>query len=166
VKRCEARVRSTRAALLAAALLVAACASLVVRNPPRIDVTGVALDRVAGADAWFSIDLRLTNRVDQAVAIEGLQGTLSIEGENVAQADLVDAPVRLPANGTATAHMTAHTGMDAIMRAVVAAMRRGAAIMAPGARPVLHYTLQGSATLGGGGRFPFTQSGEIGEPAR
>jgi hypothetical protein len=28
---------------------------------------------------------------------------------------------------------------------------------------VLHYSLQGSATLAGGGRFPFSKSGELGE---
>jgi hypothetical protein len=62
--------------------------------------------------------------------------------------------------------MLAHTGMDAMLRAVAAAMRRGATIVAPGARPTLRYSIEGSATLGGGYRMPFSRSGEIGEGSR
>jgi len=143
--------------------MLAACASVVLRNPPRLDVTAVALDRVQGPDAYFTVDITLTNRVDQPIEIDALDATLQIEGEQVAQAKLVDGPVRLPANGTASAQMSAHTGMDAVLRAIAAAMRRGATLLAPGAHPVLHYTLQGSATVAGGGRFPFSKSGELGE---
>jgi len=152
-----------RVALAAFVLLLGSCATVALRSPPRIDVTGVALERVEGPDAYFRVDLELTNRVDEAVAIDGLEGTLAIEGEEVAHAQLARAPVHLPANGTANAQMTAHTGMDAILRAVAAAMRKGATLLAPGARPVLHYTLKGTATLAGGGRFPFAKSGELGE---
>lgn len=152
--------------VLAFALLLGACATLTLRNPPNIDVTAVALDRVEGPDAYFSIDLVFTNRVDEALEIDALDATLAIEGEEVAQARLANGPVRLPAKGTANAQMTAHTGMDAILRAVAAAMRRGATLLTPGAHPVLHYTLQGSATLAGGGRFPFTKNGELGERQR
>jgi hypothetical protein len=148
---------------VAFALMLAACASVAVRNPPHIDVTAVALDHVAGPDAYFTVDLAVTNRVDQPIAIDTLDATLSIEGERVAQATLANGPVRLAANGTASAQMTAHTGMDAILRAVAAAMRRDATLLAPGARPVLHYALEGSATIAGGGRFPFSKRGELGE---
>jgi hypothetical protein len=156
------RPAHVRLALLALALTLSACASLALRNPPRIDVVGVSLDRVEGADAYFRIDVMLTNRVTDDVVIDALQGTLSIEGVNVAQAALA-APVRVPANGSAYAEMTAHTGMDAVLRAAAEAMRHGAMVGTPGARPVLHYTLEGSATLAGGARLPFTRSGELGE---
>lgn len=155
-------------AIVAVALssLLVACATLVLREPPRIDIASVALDRVEGPDAWFTVDVVLTNRVDRDLVIQGLNGALAIEGESIAQATLVDGPVRLPANGTATARMSAHTGMDAILRAVAAAMRRGATLMAPGARPVLHYTFDGSATIEGGLRVPFRREGELGEAAK
>lgn len=154
-----------RLVFVAIALMLAACATFAVRNPPHIDVTAVSLDRVEGPDAYFTVDLALTNRVDQPIAIEALDATLAIEGEQVAQAKLANGPVRLAANGTASAQMNAHSGMDAILRAVAAAMRRGATLLAPGARPVLHYTLEGTATLAGGGRFPFSKRGELGERA-
>jgi hypothetical protein len=147
-------------------LLLAACASLALREPPRIEIASVALDRVEGPDAWFTVEVVLTNRVDRELTIEALQGALAIEGESIAQAALVDGPVRLPANGIANARMSAHTGMDAILRAIAAAMRRGATLMAPGARPVLHYTLDGSATIAGGIRVPFRREGELGERAK
>ncbi len=79
--------------------------------------------------------------------VDALQGRLAIEGENIAQAALASSPVRIPAHGTARAEMVAHTGMDAVLRAVAAAMRRGATIVAPGARPTLRYAVEGSATL-------------------
>jgi hypothetical protein len=155
-------------AIVAVALssLLVACATLALREPPRIDIASVALDRVEGPDAWFTVEVVLSNRVDRDLTIQGLSGALAIEGESIAQATLVDGPVRLPANGTATARMSAHTGMDAILRAVAAAMRRGATLMAPGARPVLHYTLDGSATIEGGLRVPFRREGELGERAK
>jgi hypothetical protein len=156
----------SRFAALGVALMLAACATLTLREPPRVDVTSVALDRVQGPDAWFTVDLTLTNRVDRDLTINALDATLAIEGERVADAKLVGAPVHLPANGTATAQLSAHTGVDAILRAVTAAMRRGATLVAPGARPVLHYDLEGTASVEGGLRFPFVKRGDLGEHPR
>ena len=160
-------VDGTRAAravvLVAVALLLVACAGVALRNPPRIDVVAVALDRVEGPDAYFTVDLALTNRADEPISIDALDAALSIEGEQVGEAHLAGGAVRLSVNGTANAQLTAHSGMDAILRAVAAAMRRGATLVAPGARPTLRYTLEGRAALQGGGRFPFKRSGELGE---
>jgi hypothetical protein len=150
---------------LAFALLIGACASLALRDPPRIDVMSVALDRIEGANALFTVRVRLTNRIGDDLEIESLTGTLSIEGENVAQATLASPPVRLPGNGTADADMTARTGMDGVLRAIANAMRNGAMNLAPGARPALHYAIEGSAKLAHGLRVPFRHAGELGESA-
>jgi hypothetical protein len=150
--------------VVAVALLLGACASLALTEPPRIDIASVSLDRVEGADAYFAVDVVLTNRVDRKLAVEGLQGTLAIEGESIAQAALANGPVELPPNGTANARLVAHTGMDAILRAVAVAMRRG--VTGPDAHPVLHYTVEGSATIAGGVRVPFRREGELGERAK
>jgi hypothetical protein len=163
VRPIEGRRAAGLIVLVALALLVGACASVVLRNPPRIDVVAVALDRVEGPDAYFTVDLAVTNRADEPIAIDALDAALSIEGEQVGEAHLAGGPLRLPANGTANAQLTAHSGMDAILRAVAAAMRRGATLLAPGARPTLRYMLEGGATLQGGGRLPFKKSGELGE---
>lgn len=169
--RLNARMRKVlhfpgRAPVLVALVALAACASLPPRNTPRVDVVGVQLERIDGPQATFGIALQLTNDGSDDIVIDALQGTLAIEGENVAQAALVSAPVRVPAHGTARAQMRAQTGMDAMLRAIASAMRRGATIVAPGARPTLRYSIVGSATLGGGYRLPFSRAGEIGEGPR
>jgi hypothetical protein len=45
-------------------------------------------------------------------------------------------------------------------------MRRGATITTPGARPTLRYSIEGSATLRGGYRMPFSRTGELGDTGR
>jgi hypothetical protein len=163
VGRTQARRRSVHVVLVATALLAGACASVALRNPPRVDVVAVALDRVEGPDAYFTVDLTLTNGGSEPMSIDALDAALSIEGEQVGEARLVNGPVRLPANGSANAQLSAHSGMDAILRAVAAAMRRGATLLAPGAHPTLRYALEGGARVQGGGRFAFKKSGELGE---
>jgi hypothetical protein len=155
--------RIGRGAVVFAALIVGACAAVALRNPPQVDVAAVALDRIEGPDAYFIVDLVLTNRTDAPLVVDALDGTLAIEGEGIAEARLIDGPVRLAPNATANAQLGARTGMDAILRAVAAAMRRGATLLTPGASPVLHYTLSGSARVAGGGRFTFNRTGELGE---
>jgi hypothetical protein len=147
-------------------VLLAACAALPPRNPPRIDVVGVALDRVEGPDAYFTVAVVLANDGDDEIVVDALQGSLAIEGERVAEASLVTGPVRIPPRGSASAELVARTGMDAVLRAVAAAMRRGGGLAAPGVRPTLHYAIEGSATLNGGFRLPFSRSGDIGEGRR
>jgi LEA14-like dessication related protein len=140
----------------------AGCASVAPRNPPRIDVVAVELERVDGPQVFFGLTLQLTNDGDDDIVISAMQGALAIEGENIAQAALASAPVRVPAHGTSRAQLSAQTGMDAMLRAIAAAMRRGATLVAPGARPTLRYSITGSATLGSGYRLPFSRAGEIG----
>jgi hypothetical protein len=150
-------------AWLVAVVLLAACAALPPRIPPHVEIVGVQLDRIVGPDAYFKVTVELTNGGDEDIGIQALQGNLTIEGESVAQAVLVSPPVRIPAHGSARAEMMSHTGMDQLLRAVAAAMRRGATLVAPGARPTLRYAIDGSATLDGGYRLPFSRSGELGE---
>ena len=149
--------------LLACVALLAACAGLPPRNPPRVDVVGVQLDRLEGADAYFAVTREPDEHGDNDIVMQALQGRLSIEGEEVARASLTSPPVRIPARGSTRADLTSQTGMDQLLRAVAAAMRRGATLVAPGARPTLRYSIEGSATLEGGYRLPFSRSGEIGE---
>jgi hypothetical protein len=136
------------------------------RNPPRIDVVAVALDRVEGPDAYFAVTLSLANVGDEEIAVRDLQGRLSIEGEEVARATLASSPVRIAARASTRADLSAHIGMDQLLRAVAAAMQRGATAAATHARPALHYSLQGVAVLESGYRMSFVKEGEIGESAR
>ena len=156
--------RSLTRLWLTGLVLVAACAALPLRTPPRIDVAGVMLDRIEGADAFFSVTVSLANDSEDDLVVDALQARLVLEGERVAEASLATAPVRIPARGSASAELFARTGMDAVLRAVAAVMRRGGA--GGGALPTLQYAIDGNATLNGGLRLPFSRSGELGERKR
>jgi LEA14-like dessication related protein len=156
--------------LLVAALALgaASCAMLGPRiAPPTVTVNAVVLDRLEGLEARFVASVTLANPNPREVAVESLDATLSIEGESVATATLA-APVTLPASGSADTEVVARTGVDAILRAVGAAMRRLGTANAPSSgSPSLHYAIEGSARLGGGLRVPFRRTGELGSrPAR
>lgn len=153
--------RGARWVAIAAVMLLAACATLVPGKAPRIDVVGVSLDRIVGSDAYFSVAVSISNPDDRDVVIEALDGTLSIEGQEVAKGDL-KAPVHVPAHGSANAEFSARTGMDAVLLAVAKAMQRGARTHPSAVPPSLHYLIEGRAKLAGGASLPFSRSGDVG----
>jgi LEA14-like dessication related protein len=149
-------------ALLAAwALGLGACAGLGQRlAAPKVEVVAVALARVQDAQAHFVIRVELANPNAVPIDVEAFDAALAIEGEVVATAKLA-APARVPAGGTAQAELAAQAGVDALVRAAIAAMRRGAAA-APGRNPSLRYAIEGTAVFNGGLRVPFAKGGELG----
>jgi len=151
-----------RAVVLAAALLLAgACAGLGQRlDPPKVTVVSVRLDRVQDAQAFFGITLELANPNPSVLTVDALDAAVAIEGEVVATAQLA-APVRVPASGSAEATLVAQTGVDALVHAAIAAMRRGA-VTSPGHAPTLRYAIEGSARFNGGLAVPFEKRGEFG----
>lgn len=147
---------------IAAASLLAACATLAPGHPPRIEVVGVSLDRVVGADAFFSVSVTVANPDDREVVVDALDARLSIEGQPVANGEL-KAPVRVPAHGSAEAQFAARAAMDSVLLAVAKAMQRGAAANPPAAGPPsLHYAIEGRARFAGGATLPFSRSGDMG----
>jgi LEA14-like dessication related protein len=154
-------VAEKRATVALLSLLLAACAAFGPRiEPPKVTVIAVRLDRLEQASAYFGVMVVLANPNATDVEISGLDATLAIEGESVAGASLA-APVRVPANGTAPAELSARTGVDALLRAAAAAIRRGV-VAPPGRTPSLHYSIEGTALVGGGMRVPFSREGELG----
>jgi LEA14-like dessication related protein len=147
-------------AALVVVLGVAACASMARIEAPKISVTSVELARLDGPDAYFDVTVQLQNPNQREMAVDALDVSLAIEGERVAQAALT-SPVRLPARGDATATLSARTGMDAVLRAAAAAMRRGAAL----STPTLRYMIEGEALIGTS-HYPFSRSGELGTRPR
>jgi hypothetical protein len=153
-----ARAGVERVVVTLAALALAACAAFGPRiAPPTVSVDDVRLDRLEGANAWFAAGVTLANPNPRDITVEALDATLALEGEPVATFALA-APVTVAAHATAPATITARTGMDALLRGVANAMRRGVA--AP--TPVLRYQLTGTARLAGGLAVPFRREGEIG----
>ena len=156
-----------RAAIVAATLAVTACATFGPRlAAPTVTVNEVVLERLEGLEARFVAGVTLANPNPRELAVDALDATLSIEGEPVATAALA-APVTLPATGSADARVIARTGVDAILRAVAAAMRRLGTAGAPStASPSLRYTIEGTARMAGGLSAPFRRSGELGSQPR
>jgi len=151
-----------RAALVALLFVIVGCAGLGQRlAAPKVEVVGVRLDRVQDARAYFGVTVDLANPNPQPIDVEGFEAALAVEGEVVATASLV-APVRVAANGTARAELAAQTGVDVLVRAAIAAMRRGATTV-PGHGPSLQYAIEGTAMFNGGLRVPFVKRGELGQ---
>ena len=148
---------------VAACAILVACAALPLAHPPKVDVVGVGIDRVVGPDAYFSVVVSVSNPDDRAIAIDALEATLSIEGQKIAQAAL-ETPVRVAAHESATAELTAHAGMDAVLLAVAKAMQLGMRGGPTGAVPSLHYAIDGRARVNGGASIPFSKSGDVGTP--
>jgi hypothetical protein len=146
------------ASLVVAAAWLAACASFVPFAVPQVQVTGAALDRIDGADVYFSVQTRWSNPNERELYVGVADATLAIEGERIAAASLA-APLTLPAHGEADATLTAHAGMDSFLRAVAAAMRRGAGI-GVGAIPSMRYAVDGVAVVSGT-RIPFRREGDL-----
>ncbi|HVO87204.1 MAG TPA: LEA type 2 family protein [Casimicrobiaceae bacterium] len=148
------------AGMLAAATFawLVGCASLPPFTPPSVSVASVSLDRIEGADAYFSIDVRLANPNARDLYVASAGATLAIEGEPVAQANLV-APLTLAAHASANATLGARAGMDAVLRAIAAAMRRG---LSAAGRPLppMRYAIDGAAVVSGA-RIPFRREGDL-----
>ena len=157
------RMMAWRLTIIASALLaLTACAGLGQRlEAPKVEVVGVRLDSVQDARATFGVIVDLTNPNPQPLDVQAFEAALAIEGEVVATASLV-APVKVPANGSARAELAAQAGVDVLVRAAIAAMRRGA-VTVPGRAPSLNYAIEGSAVFNGGLRVPFAKRGELGQ---
>jgi LEA14-like dessication related protein len=150
-----------RTSLAVLCMLLTACAAMGPRlASPKVSVMEVRVLQLDGAQAVLGATVELMNPNPTDVEIQGLDAALTIEDEPIATAVLV-SPVRVRAGGAATAELSARAGVDALMRAAAAAMRRGA-VVPPGRAPTLRYAIDGVALFNGGLRVPFHRGGELG----
>jgi len=146
-------------AVLLAALMLAACATVLPRiEAPKVAVTQVEIDRLTAADARFTITVKLTNPNDRDVAVDAITADLSIENVSVGRAVLT-APVMLPARGETSAAMASRADFASALRATAEISRRLAA--QPDAGSHVHFTVSGVATMNGGVTVPFSRTGEF-----
>ncbi len=138
--------------------LVSACASVARLEAPVVTVTQVRVDRLTAMDARFTVEVGLVNPNDRAVAVDGIDARLTIEGIDVGTARLA-APVVLPAHGQSSASIAAHADLAASLRATAQVAERLAdrGQTPPGVR----YSLAGTAVVDGGTLVPFSRSGEF-----
>ena len=145
--------------VLAAALL-AACAAAPRLVAPRVAVDSVRLDRIAGGEARFDVMLRLTNPNPRELAVEAIDASVTIDDVPVGTATLKE-PLRLPANGDATATLQARAGLAAVLRLAADFAQRAQEQKQTGQPTLVRYSVSGNATIEGGYAIPFSRSGEF-----
>ena len=145
-------------ALAAAAVLLAACATVPRLEAPKVSVERVRVDRWSGVDAQFTVVVNVTNPNDRDIAIDAIDADVRIEDVAVGTAHLA-SPVRLPARGGTSAALTARAGLAAALRAAAEIARRADA--AGGTLAPVRYAVSGTATIDGGRTVPFARSGEF-----
>ena len=136
----------------AVAMALAGCSALTPRLvAPEVVGTRVRVAEVRLPDVRLGIELDLRNPNARDVALDALDASLSLGGEDIGRARLA-RPVTLPANGEA------RVALDVRADASAALARLGAAL---GAGRPLDYEVRGTLRLADGATYPFRRRGEV-----
>ncbi len=147
--------------------MLASCADAPQLVAPRVTVDSVRLERITGTEASFVVTLNLNNPNAREIAVNAIDANVTIEDVPVGSATL-RSPLRLPANGDATATLQARAGLSAVLRIAADIAQRAQEQKGTGQQTRVRYAVSGTATLEGGWPIPFSRSGEfrIAAPAR
>ena len=148
------------ASIVSVVALLAACADAPRMAAPRVTVDGVRLERFTSAEATFEVTLSLANPNTRDIAVNAVDANLTIEEVPVGNATLV-SPLRVPANGEATAILRARAGISAVLRVAAEMSQRAQEQRAAGQGTRIRYAVSGNATLDDGFPVPFSRSGEF-----
>ena len=143
-----------------ALVLLAACAAAPRLVAPRVAVDSVRLDRIAGGEARFDVMLLLTNPNARELAVEAIDARVTVDDVPIGTATLKE-PLRLPANGEATATLQARAGLAAVLRLAADFAQRAQEQKGTGQPTQVRYAVSGTATVQGGYAIPFSRSGEF-----
>jgi len=153
-----------RIALLAAVAVLAAvlgsCADAPRLAAPLVAVDSVRLERITGAEATFIVALNLANPNAREIAVDAIDANLTVEEIPVGAATL-RSPLRLPANGEATASLQARAGLAAVLGLAAGLAQRAQEQKSSGQPIRVRYAVSGAATLEGGWQIPFARNGEF-----
>ena len=157
--------RLARLALPLSAAVLAACADAPRLEMPRVSVDSVRLERMTGAEATIVVTLNLSNPNAREIAVDAIDANVTVEDIPVGSATL-KAPVRLPANGEATATLQARAGLAVVLGLAADIAQRAQEQRGTGQATRVRYAVSGTATLEGGLPIPFSRSGDfrIGAP--
>ena len=140
--------------------VLAACAEAPRVAAPRVAVDNVRLERITGTEATFEVVLSLSNPNAREIAVDAIDANLTIEDVPVGSATLV-SPLRLPANGEATATVQARAGISAVLRVAAEISQRAQEQRGTGQPVRLRYAVSGTAMLEGGWSIPFSRNAEF-----
>jgi LEA14-like dessication related protein len=135
----------------AALLLGAGCAALAPRPlPPKVELAGLRVTRLAPADTRIRIALDVQNPNAYALAVSALDATVTVEGERFATATLA-SPITLAATADTRVELEARTDFAAVAAVADRVARERKA----------RYEVAGSAVVQDGLRLPFAKRGEL-----
>jgi LEA14-like dessication related protein len=148
------------AAVLCAGLL-AGCAAWNLRNePPGISLAAIRPLEMRGLENRFEVDLRVLNRSERPLTIQGIDCDLMLNNRNFAQG--VGQPLKeIPAYGSDIVTLTVYSTVIDMAR-LVHHLIKTSKTRAPGEKWV--YALTGNVQLeqsGLSGKIPFDVSGEM-----
>ena len=115
---------------------------------------------MTGAEAIIVVTLNLANPNAREIAVDAIDANVTIEGLPVGSATLT-APVRLPANGEATATLQARAGLAVVLRLAADIAQRAQEQKGSGQATRVRYAVSGTATPEGGLPIPFSRSGDF-----
>jgi LEA14-like dessication related protein len=140
--------------------LLASCAAAPRLVSPRVAVESVRLERITGGEARFDVILRLENPNPRELAVDAIDASVTIDDVPVGTATLKE-PLRLPANGDATATLQARAGLAAVLRLAADFAQRAQDQKGQVQPTQVRYAVSGNATVQGGYAIPFSRSGEF-----
>jgi len=140
--------------------VLAACADTPRLSPPRIAVDSVRLERITSTEARFGVNLNLSNPNAREIAVDAIDANVTIDDVPVGTATL-RSPLRLPANGNASATLETRAGLAAVLRIGADLAQRAQEQKSSGQAMRIRYAVAGSATVDGGWSIPFSRSGDF-----
>jgi len=147
----------TLATALAAALVLAGCASLETFQKPRIQVAETRLASFDRESLQLTVVLRVENPNDREISLTDVKAKLYLAETEIADATTTQKQIRLPANSS----MLVPLRIDASYKTLPIALQRSIISLIYGALP---YRISGSLVTNNGLlTVPFERSGEIAE---
>jgi hypothetical protein len=138
-------------AMVACALLIAACAGLPLKPlPPKVELAGVRLLSLQPSDLRLRVGLRVDNPNAYALDIASIDAVISVNGTRLADA-VLPAPVSIAAAAVTGVELEMRTRLDLLAGALQPGDGSGR----------VPYEVTGTAVLKDGARLPFSRRGEV-----
>ncbi len=142
-------------------LLMAGCATLGAGlEPPRVSLASMRVKDIRGFETAFEVDLRILNRSNRTLVIEGLDCQLMLGGRQLAEG-VANPRIEIPPYDSGVVSVMVYSSMldmVGVARRIIRGVDEGAS------NEPISYEISGHLVAGstsGVGKFPFTSNGEI-----
>lgn len=140
-------------------LLIPACAGMVKKDPPRIQVADIQPGEIKALEAHFRVTLRVINPNETPLNIKGLSCDLEINGRRIASGVSSDAKV-IPAYETDTMEISVYSSMVNMVGAVIGMLKQSQ--QTGGGAEKIDYGISGKLKVAGfTAAVPFSTKGQL-----